>query len=65
MLPNQYLDILKLGVSAWNRWREASPDLLVDLSGLELRGLDLRGINLKNALLKGTNLFQSNLSSDI
>jgi len=67
-MPNEeHLDILKRGVSKWNRWRAMNPKLIPDLSSAHLEGQDLSGIdfrkcNLSRAFLNKANLRQSELS---
>src|SRR5579863_1169956 len=39
------LDRLRQGVTAWNEWREAHPDIRPDLSQADLNGADLREAN--------------------
>jgi hypothetical protein len=55
--------ILKKGAAAWNRWRRDSPDVVPNLSHLDIRFsfADLRGVNLIGANLYKT-LIQGDLS---
>jgi Pentapeptide repeats (8 copies) len=67
MANQEQLDLLKLGVDAWNRWREKHldihPDLIeVDLSEADLSYVNLSEANLYQANLYKANLFQANLS---
>lgn len=62
-MPNQeHLNLLKQGVQAWNRWREANPDLRPDLRAAHLEGLELAGANLSKADLHGAALANADLS---
>ncbi|MCX7754318.1 MAG: pentapeptide repeat-containing protein [Anaerolineales bacterium] len=54
--------ILEQGVSAWNEWRAAHPDVLIDLSGADLYGVDLSRINLNHANLQKAFLERANLT---
>jgi hypothetical protein len=63
-----HLEILKLGVSEWNKWRvertNIAPDLKgADLTGASLAGADLRAVNFKGADLRGANLRGANLKA--
>ena len=62
-MPNQQqLDLLNMGVTGWNEWRQAHPDEPIDLSGANLSGVDLGGCDLSKANLIETNFRGSNLS---
>lgn len=67
MADEKLLAILKLGVPAWNAWREKkldvrSPDLgEADLSEADLREADLSDANLRDANLSRANLGGANL----
>jgi hypothetical protein len=56
------LALLKSDARAWNDWRRANPDIVPDLSGVNLEGTDLGGVDLRNARLVGTNLNKANLA---
>lgn len=63
-----HIDILKLGVSEWNKWRVERTNIAPDLKGADLRnaalaGSDLRAVNLKGADLRGANLRGANLKA--
>lgn len=63
-----HVEILKLGVSEWNKWRvertNIAPDLKgADLKGASLAGADLRAVNFKGADLRGANLRGANLKA--
>ena len=54
----EHLDILKLGVESWNRWRQEYPDIQPDFRQAELNNInldkaDLSHANFNNANLKG------------
>jgi uncharacterized protein YjbI with pentapeptide repeats len=52
MSNEEHLTWLRQGVVFWNQWRKENPDVIPELSG----------VNLSNAILSGFNLFQANLS---
>lgn len=58
--PRQ-VKLLKLGVAAWNQWREEEPDIWPDLIAAPLRGLCLDGVNLENTNLHRVDLESSSL----
>lgn len=61
-MPNEnHWNILKQGVSKWNRWRAMNPKLIPDLSSAHLEGEDLRGINFRKCNLSGAFLNKANL----
>jgi hypothetical protein len=47
---------LKQGVEAWNRWRDANPKSMPDLSEVTLRGASRRRANLSEAHLRAADL---------
>ena len=60
--PNKkHLNILKRGVTSWNKWRDKNPDIIPVLAGIELSYFDLDKINLDGADLRGVKL--SNIDS--
>jgi uncharacterized protein YjbI with pentapeptide repeats len=66
MTKDEYVDLLGLGIGAWNAWR-AGNDEVPDLSSANLRGLDLSGfdlsrVDLRRADLRGTQCCDTNLS---
>lgn len=60
MANEEHLKILKQGVEAWNKWREANPDIRPDLGKANLSGANLIGASLRVA-----NLGEANLSNAI
>jgi TIR domain/Pentapeptide repeats (8 copies) len=67
MANPKHLAILEKGVEAWNRWKRKNPDVVPDLSGMDLHGahlsgVDLKGANLNHAGLIAAFLSQANLS---
>ncbi len=61
MPDKAHLTILKQGVSTWNEWRAAHPEINpvlenVHLYGLDLVDVNLSGVDLRHADLRGTNL---------
>jgi len=66
MASEEHLKILKEGVAAWNRWRDAHPEISPDLSGANLIQANLRDANFfqanfNNADLRYTDLVRANL----
>jgi uncharacterized protein YjbI with pentapeptide repeats len=59
MANEEQLAILKQGVKAWNKWREANPYDEVDLSRADLSQVDLRTANLNSANLVEANLYNA------
>ena len=57
----EQLKILGQGVVAWNNWRVANPEALVDLRYANLVHADLRDIDLNKANLNGAILNEANL----
>ena len=41
------------GSAAWHEWREANPDVHLDLAGVELKNAQLQGCDLQEANLTG------------
>ncbi len=58
MANQEQVEKLKTGVTTWNEFRRAHPELTPDLKGAELDYLDLR-----HALLSGADLSDANLSA--
>lgn len=63
-MNHQHMEILKLGVGTWNKWRESHPEIVPDLSGAMLTGLKAPGINftrtnLSRAVFWGAQLAKS------
>jgi len=55
------------GRTAWERWRDDNPELVIDLSGAELKGQDfcnanLSRVNFNDADLSQTDLWEADLS---
>ena len=48
-----HLDVLKLGVEAWNRWREENPEIRPDLTQADLREANLGLANLRGRTFAG------------
>ena len=71
MANPEHLEILKQGVTIWNRWREENPEVRPDLSNTELRtagplllkriGKDLNGANFSRAIIRGSLLIGAEL----
>src|SRR5215213_802516 len=58
----EHPDILRTGVSVWNEWRRANPDIVPDLHMASLMNKDLRGADLRGANLEWADLLSSDLS---
>jgi Pentapeptide repeats (8 copies) len=58
-----HIVLLRIGVGAWNQWRETCPQSNLDLFGANLKEANLSGANLKGVNLRSANLFGANLSS--
>ncbi|RCJ26183.1 hypothetical protein A6770_26590 [Nostoc minutum NIES-26] len=54
MVDHKHLAVLKQGVNYWNDWRQNNPDVIPDLSKVDLKGIDLKRINLRGANLSKT-----------
>jgi uncharacterized protein YjbI with pentapeptide repeats len=52
MADDEHVALLKQGVDVWNRWREANPNIR----------LNLAATSLNEAHLEGADLFHANLS---
>jgi len=62
MANQEHLDILKLGVDVWNKWREEHRDIQPDLSSADISQVNLMGADLRRANLYATSLNGANLS---
>ena len=62
MANPEHSKILKVGVEAWNDWRDKNRHTQPDLSEDNLSGANLAGINLREADLSGAKLSGANLS---
>ena len=67
-IHKSHIEILKLGVSEWNKWRVERTNIAPDLKGAILKGAslagaDLRAVNFKGADLSGANLRGANLKA--
>jgi hypothetical protein len=56
------LNLLKLGVEAWNQWRNDNPGVRPGLRGTDLREVDLSWANLSGADLRRADLSGADLS---
>ena len=52
---------LRMGIAAWNAWRNLHADLDADLSEADLSRMDLREADLARTNLEGANLSGANL----
>lgn len=62
MTNPEQLEILQQGVPAWNAWRAAHPQAVIDLSGADLFGADLSRANLNSANLEKAFLEKARLA---
>jgi uncharacterized protein YjbI with pentapeptide repeats len=67
MANPEHLEILRLGIEQWNRWRKEHPDVrpdlsVTDLSNANLGEADLRGAYLRSVELGGADLTRALLS---
>jgi uncharacterized protein YjbI with pentapeptide repeats len=62
MADEELLKILHQGVPAWNKWRKANPDELIDFTGADLSGADLSRADLSGSDLAEANLTKADLS---
>ncbi len=56
MAVAKHLDILKQGVSVWNRWRSENLRIRPVLTGARLEGRDFSGVNFLKTNLSGARL---------
>jgi uncharacterized protein YjbI with pentapeptide repeats len=62
MAREEQVEILKQGVTVWNKWRANNPYPQTDLREIDLSKANLTGINLSGAYLNGANLREADLS---
>lgn len=62
MANSEHLAKIKEGVEAWNRWRDAHPEINPDLSGATLSDEDLRKANLRRTNLQRADLENADLA---
>ena len=61
-VPEEHLKLLKDGqVFAWNDWRRANSEVILNLRGAKFTSMNLAGVNLNNAHLHEADLSKSNL----
>jgi hypothetical protein len=63
MSNQEHLTRLRIGVPAWNDWREQHPQTVPDLSGADLHAARLGEVNLSRADLSAANLIDVDLSA--
>jgi hypothetical protein len=63
MANSEHLEVLKQGVSAWNRWRAENPSIRPDLSLVNFQNASLAGANLALAKLNKSYLREVDLSN--
>jgi uncharacterized protein YjbI with pentapeptide repeats/DNA-binding XRE family transcriptional regulator len=64
--PNKkHLKVFRRGITAWNKWRNNNPDVIPELTGIELNTEDLDGINLSKADLRGVKFENVTLNSSV
>ncbi len=62
MANPEHVEVVKQGAEAIRKWREANPDVPIDLSGADFSKANLCEANLAGAHLDGANLTQANLT---
>jgi uncharacterized protein YjbI with pentapeptide repeats len=67
MAIEEQVERLRQGVDVWNSWREANPEVVIDLSGAKFLNQNLAGVRFfgsdpKEANLQGINLHGADLS---
>ena len=63
MANDEHLALLKQGVTAWNEWRKANPNIRPDLRWANFSEAALHGANLSGARLFHANLREADLSA--
>jgi len=53
MANDEHVALLKQGVEAWNEWRGENPNILPDLSGVDLYNTHLGGLDLRGRTSAG------------
>ena len=61
MANQSHVQLLLQGVSVWNQWRAAHPEIRPDLSGAYLTGADLTQASLHAADLTEANVTEADL----
>jgi hypothetical protein len=62
MANEKQLALLRQGVKEWNQWRDANPDVKIDLTRADLKLDNLEGVNLNHVDLTLANLTNANLT---
>jgi hypothetical protein len=62
MANDKQLELLKLGVEAWNKFRNKYPEVEIDLKQADLTEFDLSGANLSGANLRYATLIKANFN---
>jgi uncharacterized protein YjbI with pentapeptide repeats len=62
MANGEHVEMLRQGVTAWNKWRQKNPDIMPDLSDLKSDKLNLKRIDFSNTRLEKACLSMSNLA---
>jgi hypothetical protein len=70
MSDPKLVELLRSGVTNWNRWRDENRSIIPDISGANLNGVNLEGANLRwanlcTANLTGTDLREADLCEAI
>lgn len=61
MANKEHLELLKQGVTIWNKWRKSNPEIMPDLSNANLGGAILRKFNLTRDNLAEADLSKAEL----
>lgn len=62
MANSEHVEQLKQGVESWNSWRKENPDILLDLTDVDLCGANIGNINLAGADLSYAKLNYAKLN---
>ena len=62
MANQEYVELLRQDIVAWNNWKQANPTIQVDLSDADFKRINLSGADLSFANLDHANLRRSILS---
>jgi hypothetical protein len=57
----EHLEIVRLGATAWQEWRDLNPEVTPILFDADLKGADLSGFDLRGARLDGADLTAAKL----
>jgi hypothetical protein len=61
MANEEHLQRLKQGVDTWNAWKQAHPEISIDLSGADFHGIDFHGADFHGARLRAADFYGADL----